>query len=449
VLAHGQIEHALDELARGQSWSKTARIIRDEYLYEDAARQLRACWQSLTVYYDKADSHGPRKWAVKRCKHVCCPSCGPYDHKMNTQAYATRFKTLHPDGLPGGWDARKKEGSLDVIHMVFTIPEWMRETILRRPTPTPIIEQAMREAAAQRSPKTRPKHGLTTTPGLEAIKQSARQTIADMYFDGDLARCTRSAAILCNLHVLGDKAPWPVAKPHLDIVLAGHYLDSSKLERLPTRISKRMFRELSRTWAGNLRESRALRAAMASHLDELTSLEDLEYAFVNVARGSRGQGVHRTAGHAYHTIKYSTRPMFTLAHAKLVGPDGTSNYGQSLETLVYEPKLKKPRFFTDGTRRGAKPVARMVAPVASAMRTINGLLGLMKGAHVHAMFGTMKPNYAKAMRALGREAIPLHGPPSGIEWGKDRRIAKIQGHWYDPGPRTSHPDESDLGASEV
>jgi hypothetical protein len=431
TLTHGQLDAELDARAhRAGTYHRSAKDVRDIYLQPALAERLRKCWSFWKVWYDKSDPNGLRKKSLYLCREVLCPYCGPFMHAVNRQDYVRRLQTLHPDGE-----------SLDVIHLVFTVPDWMWPIVLRKPPvppappkPRPTAEAGQNAPAGASKRGTRPKTGTRTTPGLEAMKEAMKGALADLYFEGSKLRLAQSAAILCNLHVLGDKPEeWPTLKPHLDVVLAGHILRENTLEPLPKWIPRRDIEQLPRNWATRLK------SAMRPHaksLEEHMNLEAMEWAMVKVANGSRGHGIHRTEGHAWHTVDYSTRPMFCLKWAKIVGPDGTTRPSQPLDTLEYAPKLKRIRFLQDGTVRGPVGTMRVRAPIRPAMNTINQALDLMKGAHVHALMGTFNANYKTTMTAIGRTPIPLHGAKDDAEWGLDRIIAKMpDGKYYDPGPQ--------------
>jgi hypothetical protein len=431
TLTHGQLDAELDARAhRAGTYHKSAKTIRDAYLEPGLAERLRKCWSFWKVFYNKQDPNGMRKKSLYLCREVLCPYCGPFMHAIHRQDYVRRLQTLHPDGA-----------SLDVIHIVFTVPDWMWPIILRKPHPAsaaraPTTVQASRTAPPAGPAKrgTRPKKGTRTTPGLEAMKEAMKGALADLYFEGSKIQLAQNAAILCNLHVLGDKPEdWPTLKPHLDVVLAGHVLRGNKLEALPKWIPRRDIDQLPRNWAERLKV--AMRPHVRSLEDHLM-LEAMQWSMVKVAKGSRGHGIHRTEGHAWHTVDYSTRPMFCLKWAKLLGPDGTTNLGQPHNILQYAPQLKRIRFLQDGTIRGPISSMHVRAPVRAAMGTINSALDLLKGAHVHALMGTFNPNYKKTMKAIGREPVPLHLAKDATQWGLDRIIAKMpHGQYYDPGPQ--------------
>lgn len=331
------------------------------HLHEDDWHKIRRCRDLIDR--KRYDALAADRLNPKRCRNeMWCPKCSGVEWGIRRRYHTQKLRSISP------------ERHLCCFHLVFTLPDLF--------TPILLKSSAAREAFiwAAWGAIRRSWDPDAPGPGEHGEYRSNR-------------RFGEAYGAIINLHPWGDerknrhdprKPTWPVWRPHLDILMAGHRIMEGQLvplrETWPVRFPR--LRALYRE------ELRAAFTPLLGHLDGLERMAEAhhhlesEFPVVCWVSPSGGGKQLQHEGQAIKRIEYSSRTLWDPARVLVDHEAG--------EDVVIYP--------TQGGRARHRVPARLLFPMLYELKQFT------VGKEAHRYWGFFGKNkYAKTARMAGNE----------------------------------------------
>ena len=289
---HWFLREARDQAhARGRTSHPSVNEILDFVPAADASA-VRACAENILRFHNPKTGRDMLVPAL--CHNYYCWRCPEFAHHKRMLYHARKLASLDPSEI---------HPVPQVVNLVFTLPPQLHAWARTDPRFFPAWRRAILRTVGQA-------YGYEGRAGYPV----------------DRAAFKELGAIL-NLHAIGDEAtPWPKWAPHYDIIMPAWKRVENKIEPLRTTWPERYSRT-NRRYQENLRHTLLPLAKRPTPMRELDAFLASDFKTDwHVSRpprsrtnpGARGIIHHESA---MHRIRYSCRPLFTLANARLSEDD--------------------------------------------------------------------------------------------------------------------------------
>lgn len=355
---NGFLGHSRDVLnKRRVPWKRMwSKILRHVPPHDAAA--VQSCGEDLARFHNPKT--GLDVFFAKLCHNYYCPTCPHYAHYTRTYYHARKIASLDPT---------HEKPVPKVVNLVFTLPPALHAWARIDPRFMPAWRKAIMRTIGEA-------YGYEGTRGCPVDRTAFKELGAIM-----------------NLHAIGDEAkPWPKWAPHMDIIMPAWKRTDGKIEPLRTTWPER-FKATNRRYREKLQE---LLMPIAKKPDyRLDVVEFLKTDFDTVWHLSRPPKTptnpeRKSIIHvesAMHRIRYSCRPLFTLAQARHYEEEGK-------EWLWYE--------IPQGTRRR---VTHHV-PLLPALGQLESIRQWMTGRMARTQVGILsKRSYDATVKLAGHEPV--------------------------------------------
>lgn len=346
--------HEVSEAARahGRDYHASVAQLLD-YVPAADASAVRRCTRDLLRFHDPKT--GRDILVAARCGNYYCIRCPDSAHHSRTLYHARKLASLDPN---------ESQPVPRVLNLVFTLPPQLH-------------------AWAREDPRV-----------LPGMRRAILRTIGEAYgYEGragypvDRAAFKELGAVM-NLHAIGDEAtPWPKWAPHYDIIMPAWKRTGDHIEPLretwPERYTKTnaRYQQNLRHCLTPLATRPTRRAAIASFLESRFMTDWHASRPPRSASNPTGRGVIHVES-AMHRIRYSCRPLFNMANARLDQTD-----------LVY-------------ALQGRREILEHRVPVGPALGQLESIRAWMTGRMTRSWAGILsRSSYDKTATLAGHAPV--------------------------------------------